>query len=106
MPYLIAAIFALMSFSSLAYTTKGVDKVKALKWEGDSYLVTLSNFQRPIKISGANANVPCLENASKSEMQVLVEIDSDIPMVKSCKLYSPGLIPSSASRQAQEDLPK
>lgn len=106
MRYLLISCFALWSLSGMAEVRRGVDKVKDLKWVGDSYIVSLSNFQRDIKISGNNANVPCLENASKSNMEVLLVIDSDIPMVKSCKLYSPGLINPSASRQAQEDLPK
>jgi hypothetical protein len=106
MRVLLASIIALMSLISFAHVTRGVDKVKGLKWEGDSYLLTLGNFQRPIKISGDNANVPCLENASKSNMQVLLEIDSDIPMIKSCKLYSAGLIKPAPNMQAQEDLPK
>lgn len=106
MRVLFATIIALMSLTGQAQVTRGVDKVKALRWDGENYLVTLGNFQRQIKISGANANVPCLENASKSDMKVLVEIDSDIPMIKSCKLYTPGLIAPSATMQAQEDLPK
>lgn len=81
-------------------------EVKDLKWDGENYLVTLGTFQKQIKISGNNVNVPCLENASKSNMKVLLEIDSDIPMVKSCKLYSPGLIKHDPNMQAQEDLPK
>lgn len=106
MRVLFASIIVLMSLSSFAQVSRGVDKVKALKWDGENYLLTLGNFQRQIKISGANANVPCLENASKSNMEVLLEIDSDIPMIKSCKLYTPGLIAPSATMQAQEDLPK
>lgn len=99
MNYLMMFILALVSLSLFAQTTRGVDKVKALKWDGESYRVTLTNFQREIKISGKNAMVPCLENAFKSNMEVLLVIDSDIPIVKSCKLYSPGLI-------KKEDLPK
>lgn len=103
MKYLFVSIMLTMSFMSVAQSKKSVDKVKDLKWDGESYKVTLSNFQRPIVISGKNANVPCLENASKSNMQVLLVIDSDIPMIKSCKLYTPGLVPA-ASMQAQEEI--
>lgn len=105
MKYLLASILTLTSLSTLAQTKKSVDKIKDLKWDGDSYRVSLTNFQRPIKISGENANIPCLENASKSEMQILVEIDTDIPIIKSCKLYTPGLI-GKPTVQAQEELPK
>lgn len=105
MRYLLITVIALMSLSATAQTKKSVDKIKDLKWDGESYRVSLTNFQRPITISGTNANIPCLENASKSEMHVLVEIDSDIPMIKSCKLYTPGLT-GQATMQAQEELPK
>ena len=81
--------------------SKTVDQINSLNWDGSGYKVQLNNFQRPIVISGSNELVPCLENAYKSKMKVLVEIDSDIPMIKYCALYTPGLI--KQPMQAQEE---
>ena len=95
----------ILTLMSQAYAqtpqTKTVDQINSLNWDGSGYKVGLNNFQRAIVISGSNEVVPCLENAYKSQMQVLVEIDSDIPMIKSCALYTPGLI--KLPMQAQEE---
>ena len=95
----------LLTLLSQAYAqapqSKTVDQINGLNWDGSSYKVELNNFQKPIVISGSNEVVPCLENAYKSKMQVLLEIDSDIPMIKSCALYTPGLI--KVPMQAQEE---
>lgn len=85
-------------------TTRVRGKISNMSWNGESYKVSLNNFQTPITISGNNELVPCLENAQKSNMEVLVTIDSDIPMIKSCKLYTPGLI--NNEMQAQEEGPE
>lgn len=81
------------------------DKINSMKWDGESYTVQLNTFQKPIKISGKNAVIPCLENAQRSEMEVLVIIDSDIPMIKSCKLFSQSQ-PATKTFQSQEQKPE
>jgi len=95
----------LLALMSQAYAqapqTKTVDQVNSLNWDGSGYKVQLNNFQRLIVISRSNELVPCLENAYKSQMKVLIEIDSDIPMIKSCALYTEGLI--KQTMQAQEE---
>lgn len=97
-------VLLLLSFQAQAMRPemKVVGKVNRLSWDGENYKVSINTFQTPIIISGANELVPCLENAQKSEMEVLVVIDSDIPMIKSCKLYTPGLIIEN-QMQAQEE---
>lgn len=81
------------------------DKINSMKWDGESYTVHLNTFQKPIKISGNNSVVPCLENAQRSGMEVLITIDSDIPMIKSCKLYSQSQ-PATKTLQSQEQKPE
>lgn len=95
-------ILAFASFGAIAQTEM-VDEVKRLDWDGSKYKVHLSNFQKEITISGRNEVIPCLENAQKSNMKVLITVDADIPMIKECALYTPGVIPSL--KQAQEQTP-
>jgi len=79
----------MLSICAFAKTEmKMVDKIKKMEWDGESYNVTFNNYQKEILISGKNQVVPCLENAVKSQMEILITIDSDIPIIESCKLYA------------------
>jgi hypothetical protein len=83
-----------------------IDRVKKMVWDGQDYTISLMNFPKKIVISGVNQVVPCLENSIKAEMEVLITVDSDIPMIKSCKLYSTSAHPWKPSKQEKEKLPK
>ncbi len=80
-----------------------VDRIKHMKWDGESYTLTLTNYYKPITISEKNPVVPCLENAVKSNMEILITVDSDIPMISSCKLYSGSAPMTKSTIQAQEE---
>lgn len=84
-----------------AITPKMVDKIESMKWDGEDFTYEFSNYQRPIKISGKNPVVYCLENARLSSMEVLITVDTDIPMIKTCKLYSGSQVMTTPA-QAQE----
>lgn len=97
-------LLLLFSITAFATSTKPiVDKIEKMIWDGKDYTITFINFPKKVVISGSNQVVPCLENAVKSEMEVLITIDSDIPMVKSCKLYSSSAPVRIPSKQAQEE---
>lgn len=97
-------LIMLVSLSAHAAVTQpSVDKIKSMLWDGEKYTLKFTNYEKEIKISDKNQVVPCLENAVKGNMEVLITIDSDIPMVKSCKLYSASLPATKPSMQGQED---
>lgn len=98
-------LFLSVPVASSAATKLMQDRINSMNWDGDSYTVHFNTFQKPIKISGSNAVIPCLMNAKRSSMDVLVTIDSDIPMVKSCKLYSQSQ-PATKTIQSQEQKPR
>lgn len=80
-----------------------VDKIKKMYWDGENYTITFTNFEKKIVISEKNQVVPCLENAVKADMEVLIVVDTDIPIVKSCKLYSSSAPVGKPPKQAQDD---
>jgi hypothetical protein len=83
-----------------------VDKIKKMVWDGENYTITFTNYEKKIVISDKNQTVPCLENAVKSDMEVLIEIDSDIPIITTCKLYSSSAPVRFTPKQAPEKLSK
>ena len=101
-------LLLLFSFSLLANVHRpSVDRVKRMEWDGERYTFTFMNFPKKIVISGTNQVVPCLENSFKAEMEVLIVIDSDIPIIESCKLYSTSTEPRKPYKQkVKKKLPK
>ena len=68
-----------------------IEKVTSFEWDGKNYIIHLSDVYKPVVLTEDSTIRPCLENAIKSNLEVLVEINPEVPSIESCKLYSRGM---------------
>jgi hypothetical protein len=82
-----------------------ISKIERWQYEKGKYEMILSQSQTRFEVPADSHVRPCLDNAYKAQMEVLVTVDPAAPKVISCKVYSQGLpyTPSVIEKQAQEE---
>lgn len=82
-----------------------IDKIQRWEFEDGKYEMVLGQFQSRVEVPADSHVAPCLENAFKAQMEVLITVDPKVPKVISCKVYSQGFpyTPSMIEKQAQEE---
>jgi len=82
-----------------------IDKIQLWEFEDGKYEMMLGQIEKRFEVPVDSHVTPCLENAFKAQMEVLVTVDLEVPKVISCKVYSQGFpyTPSMIEKQAQEE---
>jgi hypothetical protein len=93
-----------MASAQPVYRT-AIERIQSWHYEKGEYEMLLGSFPTVIKVPADSRVAPCLENAYKAEMEVLITFDPSIPKVITCKVYSQGFpyAPSMIEKQAQEE---
>jgi hypothetical protein len=84
-------LFLAVSLSAWAQeSSTKVDQVRSFQIKSDTATVTFWGSNQVYRIPGNSRLIPCLENAWKTDKEVLLMFNKDANVLMGCKLYSGG----------------
>jgi hypothetical protein len=82
--------FLLLLFSLMSYaeTRPIIDRIESMKIKNKGYVINLQHYEKPIFVAYSSEVTACLENANKSDMEVVLKLNAQGTEITSCKLYT------------------
>jgi hypothetical protein len=68
-----------------------IEKIRSIDYEDNEATITFWGTNRVHRMPANNKNIPCLDNAHKSEMEVALVMKQDSDVIEDCKLYNGGV---------------
>lgn len=82
---LLLLLIPVLGFSA---TKPVIDRIESMQIKKEGYLVNFENHNLPVFVNYFSDVIPCLENANKADMEILLTFNSKGDSLAKCQLYT------------------